>query len=323
MTNRMKLFGAVGLSVLLCLSACGNKASVSVSVSEPEKSVGSISADDLNYDALYEANEGHALLERHNSVEYEVSTVTDYESDGKTPVLSKETWSLYKDGEQYVLQKNMENGQCLVYANGTCYFEDASQDRKHPKLGKGWFMDWVYDEYINTGVRDFLISGTSEEDFDEVEEKDGNFYVLSYVGTLDEERYYYRYVVDGESLEIQSYEAVIMKNVNDRDEEEIVAWGKVSYDKKKSLPGFVARIDGSKAKERRIKINVILEDGKRNPPVVCTIPGDVFLITGLWDGYGAFRDEAGEDIFDDSTTPVNEKGLYPDVECFVKHVEQP
>lgn len=57
--------------------------------------------------------------------------------------------------------------------------------------------------------------------------------------------------VDKTNLQIQSYEAVIMKTVNLKTEEEIIAKAKVSYNKKVKVPGFDSEIKDANVNNRK------------------------------------------------------------------------
>lgn len=275
----------------------------------------SYSADDLTYAMVYNANNGFELLSKYDSIEYVLTymPVDNTENEEET----SETWDLFKENGNYVISRMSDTGEGEVYADNTCYYMDKTADKDNPKYSKGWFMDGVYEEYMQKSVNEFLISESSQEDFDKIEENDDNYVILSYAGENGDERYYYRYTVDKTNLQIQSYEAVIMKTVNLKTEEEIIAKAKVSYNKKVKVPGFVSEIKDANVNNRKVTIHVLNEDGSSKDDIIFEVPQNVTMAAALEDGYGLYKDKDGKLLFDDTATELDENNVYPDSVCYL------
>lgn len=281
-----------------------------------------VSADELTYDDLYKANNGTELLKKHSSVEYILTTFTGQtDEDGNEEEIA-EKWDLFMDDDDYVISRESESGESQVFCNETCYYKDASKDKDNPKYSKGWFMDDIYEKYMDENVNEFLLSKSSQEDFDEIKEKDGKYVILSYYGeNEDKDKCYYRYTTDKETLEIEKYEAVMMRTENLKTEEYVVAKAEVKYDKKVELPGFIQEIEKANVNKRKVTLHKLSKDGKPENDIVVELPENTTLIAALDTGYGLYKDEKAEVVFDDTKTEQNAEKMYPDSECYLIYKE--
>lgn len=301
---KKKIIAAMlGVAAILAIAGCGKK----------EKSVVS-SKDEITYEKMYEANKGSVLMDKYDCVSFELSTAsTEYDGNNEE-VMDKEDWSLFKQNGKYVITRTADTGESIVYGNGTCYYM-LEQEGSEPVYSYGWFMDGVYDDFMTAKTDQFLIDETSDEDIDEITENDNNYIVKSYIGEGENEKYYYRYYLDKKSLELQKYEALIEKTVNDSVEEQIVATSVVSYDKKGTMPEFVNTLDNVD-KNRTVTIHQV-EDGQVTKDIEVQIPKNATLLAALKDEYGLYLDEEGGELYDDTLSKLGEDGAYPDNECYL------
>lgn len=300
------LTGALILMTAAALAGCGSKEKKDAD--NPAENVEK--AEDVTYDALFESNKGSRLLEKYDSVQYVYTTGTG-ESE------QSENWALWKEGEDYVITQNSTVGESMVYKNGSCYYEDAS-DPENVLHSMGWFMDGVYEEYVKSLADEFLINNKSDEDFDSVEEEGNQYVILSSVGSQGDSSYFYRYTVDKETLEIQKFEAIIKtaNGENKEADEQIVAQGIVSYNAECQIPAYVTELENAE-KSRTIKITIdpSLDTEK---VVEVKLPANVTLLALMKDSYGLYKDtnENANSEFDDAETPQNSDGSYKDVEVY-------
>lgn len=316
--KKIVLLGCIAVLSVAGFAGCGKKETVSNSTSDGNSvSSGAVLTDssELTYDMLYEANNGYKLLEQYKSVEYQLTTYLGVAESEENVIQSVETWDLFKNGEEYIISMSSDLGKYEVFMNGTSYYKDESSNIDNPIYHKGWFMEGAYDEYMKESISGFLVSQASEEDFDKITEKEDTYEILSYVGENEGERYYYRYSVDKKTLQIQSYEAVIMKTVDLKTEEIVVAKGMVIYDKEVEMPKFMDEIDKAKTNKRTVTIHKIDKAGEKD--IVVELPDNTTLAVGLLDGYGLYLDEKGTVEFDDTNTELNEVRVYPDTVCYL------
>lgn len=299
--KKIFLTAVVGITAVIAFVGCGKKNVVN-------------SKDEITYEKMYDANKGSVLMDKYDCVEFELSTVTAEYDDNDEEILDKEVWSLFKKDGKYVITREANSGEAIVYGDNTCYYV-YEEDGKEPEYGYGWFMNNMYEEFMQAKVDQFLVDETSEEVFDEITENDDNYVVKSYVGEESDEKYYYRYYLDKTTLELQKYEAVIEKNVNDSIEEQIVASSVVSYDKEGVVPEFVDVLKNVD-KNRTVTINFV-EDEKVAKTVEVNIPKNAKLMAALEDGYGLYLDETGGELYDDTLSELDSNGAYPDNECYL------
>jgi len=294
----------LGVAALLALGGCGKKETKSV--------VGS--KDEITYEKLYEANKGSLLMEKYDCVTFELSSVSAEYDENNEEIMDKEKWSLFKQDGDYVITREADTGESIVYGEGTCYYM-MKEKGKSPVYSYGWFMDGMYQEFMSAKVDQFLLDKTSDEDFDEITENDNNYIVKSYIGEDKDEKYYYRYSLDKTTLELQKYEAVIEKSVNDSIEEQIVASSIVSYDKKGKMPEYVKTIKGAD-KDRTVTVHQV-KDGKVEKDIEVKIPKNATMMAALADGYGLYLDVEGGELYDDTLSKLGADGSYPDNECYL------
>lgn len=304
------LLAAVCLFAVVFAAGCGKKESEAPA---PGAQVTPAAADaqkarDITYKELFEANRGSVLLEKYGSVRYEIYFSEAYYDDEANEVGVNETWTLFQQDGENVLMKEREDGkESLVCADGTCYYEYASGGNK--KLhSMGWFMDDGYESYMESGTEEFLLEAESLEDFEDIREE-GDAYVLkAYVGESDGEKYYYRYTVDKESLEIRAFEAAVQAK---NGEEWVLSRATVSPGVDVELPAYVNEM---RQAEKKRTVTIHTEEKK---DVEIKLPENVTLLTMLEDDFDLFKDKKGEAVFNDMQTKANEDGSYPDAECWL------
>lgn len=296
------------------ISGCGSKDN---SGKEKNTDGDAVTKDNLTYEKMFDANNGVNLLEKYKSVGYELITYTGNKDENGEEMKIVENWSLFKKDDDFVIIRESDTGESEVFLDGSAYF---TKNKDNPKYSKGWFMEGVYEDYMEKNVKGFLISEGSEEDFDEIEEKDGKYIILSYVGENGDEKYYYRYTVDKDSLEIELYEAVIKRLVNDNIKEQVVSKGNVILDKEVKIPEFVDEIEKSDVGDRNITMHKIDKEGKEED-ITVTLPANCTLIAAPQKGYGLYRDKGKEVVFDDTQTEQTENKTYPDAECYLIYTD--
>lgn len=321
--KRKFLLGFVFVLLTAIFSGCGSnnnsgKENKDENASESDNAV--VTKDNLTYEKMFNANNGVNLLKKYKSVGYEMTTYTgNKDKDGKEEKIV-ENWSLFKKDDDYVITRESDTGESEIFIDGTAYFTKNINNKDNPKYSKGWFMEGVYEDYMEENVKGFLISNDSKEDFDEIEEKDGKYIILSYVGENGNEKYYYRYTIDKDTLEIEIYEAVIMRTVDDKEKEQVVAKGNVILDRETKIPEFVDEIEKSDAGDRNITMHKIDKEGKQED-VTVSIPANCTLIAAPQKGYGLYKDKGAETVFDDTQTEQTENKTYPDAECYLIYTD--
>lgn len=303
------LAAAVCMSAAVLTAGCGKKENkdsaveegVTQAALEPEKMA------DITYKKLYEANRGSRLAEKYGSLRYELY-LSDGVYDGKgNEIGSSETWTLLRQDGEYMLMRETEGKETVVYADGTCYYERNVSEKKR-LYSMGWFMNDSYENYMNLGVEEFLLEEGSGEDFDSIEEEGDSYVLLAYVGDSGSEKYYYRYTVDKESLEIRNFEALVREKEGD---EWVLSRGTVIQGAAAELPAFVNEM---KQAEKKRTVVIHTEEKK---DIEVKLPENATLLVMLETDYGLYQDKKGEKAFDDTQTKADEAGIYPDAECYL------
>ncbi len=302
------LLAAVCLFAVVFAAGCGKKKS-EAPVQDGQGTSAAVDvqkARNITYKELYEANRGSVLLEKYGSVQYEIYFSEAYYDDEAKEVGFNEIWTLFQQDGENILMKEREDGkESMVCADGTCYYETGGNKKQY---SMGWFMNDNYENYMETGTEEFLLEAESLEDFEDIREE-GDAYVLqAYVGESDGEKYYYRYTIDKESLEIRAFEAAIQSKKGD---EWVLSHATVSLGVAVELPAYVNEMRQAE-KKRTVTIHT-----KEKKDVEIKLPENVTLLTMLEDDFNLFKDKKGKDIFNDMQTKANEDGSYPDAECWL------
>lgn len=307
------LLGLITLLVALSAASCGTKSK------EESESAVVVSKDDITYKKIYEANKGSSLMDKYEGISFKLKSVTgEYDENGEEK-MSTENWTLFKQDGEFVISRESDTGESIVYGEGTCYYEKVAEGEE-AEYGYGWFMDGVYTNYISAKVDQFLVDRNSDEDIDEVTESGSDYIVKSYVGEDGDEKYYYMYTLDKSTLELKKFEAVIEKTVDGSVEKQVVSSSEVSYDVKGKMPEFVQTLKDVD-KNRTITIHNV-KDGKVTDDIEVKIPKNAKLLAALDDGYGLFLDENAESPYDDDLSELGSDGAYPDNECYLVYTGQ-
>lgn len=298
---------AVCLFAVVFTTGCGKKES---DVSEPDAqgTPAAVEVRNITYKKLYEANRGSVLLEKYSSVQYEIYSSDGYYDDNGKEVGFDTRWTLFQqDGEVVLMKERMDGAESLVCMDGTCYLE-SSPDGNEKRHSLGWFMNDSYESYMESCTEEFLLAEESIEDFEEIREEGETYVLLAYVGERDNEKYYYHYTVDKESLEIRSFEASVKEKEGD---EWVLSHATVSPGVAVEIPTYVNEMKQAE-KERTVTIHT-----EEKKDIEIKLPKDTTLLPKLEEDFCLFQDKKGEKIFDDTQTQANEDGSYPDAECWL------
>lgn len=297
------VLGVLISAAIIAMAGCGKK----------EKAAAIEDKNEITYAKIYEYNKGTTLMDKYDVISYELESVSGEYDDAGKEIMSTETWTLFRQDGEFVITREADNGESVVYGEGTCYYENTAGDE--PIYSYGWFMEGMYEQFISAKVDQFLVDAISDEDVENISENDKEYIVKTYIGEDGDEKYYYRYTMDKTSFELKKFEAVIEKTVDDKTTEQIVASSKVTYGGEAKMPEFVQKLKDVD-KNRKITIHKV-EDGEVKEDMVVEIPKNCTLMAALQDGYGLYLNEAATSDYDDTLSEIGSDGSYPDNECYL------
>lgn len=293
----MKRAAAFIMSMVLAagLAGCGT-----------EKDLSKVELTDIQ-----EANQGEKLLENHGVVSYKMEF---RDSDGKMT----EEASLVKDGKDTVYQVKLSQSSTYnrteVYKDGWSYSEFVDgEDITHEVF---WYMDGEYDAELKQYVDAFLVDGVDGLEIKEREEGENYYSIKAQVDEGDnvseEYDYFYEYVVDKSSLEIDQYVAYAL----DSDEKQnVMSFAEVTYDDKYSEPDFVKSLQNA---EKTRTVTIITDPGTSSEKKTeVKIASTALFDAVVADGYGVYTDRDGRQQYDETSQEADQNGNYEDITLYL------
>lgn len=253
---------------------------------------------------IEKANEGSKLLEDHDSVSYKMEFHGD---DGKVT----EEAILLKNGDGYDYHVRMENSgnyRDEVYKDSFLYAEYGGSD-SGLSYEVYWFMDGVFDTFMKESVSGFLVNGTEDLEITKREEGDGFVSVTAQVDEGDnvseEYDFFYEYVMDKESLEINQFVGYTLDKEETRS---VQSFAEVSYDKSYKEPSFVKKLE--KPSKMRT-VTIVIDPGTEGEKTEkLEISAQAAFDVVPKDGYTAYADKEGKKEYTADSDTVSEAGTF-------------
>ena len=236
------------------------------------------------------------------------------DSDGKMT----EEASLAKDGKDTVYQVKLSQSSTYnrteVYKDGWSYSEFVDGgDITHEVF---WYMDGEYDAELEQYVDAFLVDGVDGLEIKDREEGEDYYSIKAQVDEGDnvseEYDYFYEYVVDKSSLEIDQYVAYAL----DSDEKQnVMSFAQVTYDDKYSEPAFVKSLQNA---DKTRTVTIVTDPGTSSEKKTeVKIASTALFDAVVADGYGVYTDRDGRQQYDETSQEADQDGNYEDITLYV------
>ncbi len=270
-----------------------------------------VDLSEVKLEDIEKANKGSRLLEDHSSVSYKMEFRGEEGKVTEEAILSKKD-----DGhDYYVKMQSSGDFREEVYKDNFLYAEYGGND-DGVNYEVNWFMDGLFDEFMEESIAGFLVNGTDGLEITKREEKENFMSVTAQVDEGDnvseEYDFFYEYVMDKDNLEITQF---VGYSLDQEKEQSIQSFAEVSYDESYEEPAFLAKLE--KPSKKRT-VTIVMNPGKSNEKTTkLEISAQAVFDVALKDGYGVYTDKEGTKEYTKQSDRLLESGMYDDLKLYL------
>lgn len=264
----------------------------------------------IQLEDIQEVNEGAKLLDNHDTVSYKMEM---RDENGKMT----EEAMLGKDGDDTLYQMKVSESSTVyrqeVMKDGWLYSQMVDGDDISYEVCL--FVDDEFDENLKEYVRAFLVSDVDGLDITQREDAEEYYSITAQVDEGDnvseEYDYFYEYIMNKESLEIDQFVAYALDADKKQD---VISFAQVMYDEEYSEPSFVNELEKP---DKTRTVTLVADPGtSEEKKTTHKIAKNALFDVIVPEEYGVYTDSQGTKEYDVSEVEPEEDGNYEDITLY-------